>query len=705
MGIEFAHWLSVRAHTVLASLLFLHGFAAAAEVKVNDDLGIAFQSSPKVTTAPYGFVVGFVDERRGHSDVFIQCFDISGQPINQNRKLNSDPGLSHQAEIALESNHYPLVQSVWIDYRNGNFPFSNDIFFKRLDTLPNSTDSNVLLTGETTDSLVSSPDISSWPNGRCFVVWADYRHGHWDIFGRLFNANGLPLAPSVKINDDNTGIQQHAPRVEVAPDGWFVVVWYDKRFGSDDIFCQRFLSDGTKVGSNFRVNTNGATSRQAFPDVATDGNGNFTVVWVDWRNGTYPHNSDIYARKLDFGLTTLSSEFQVNRDASNRTQREPAIAADIYGNVSIVWADSTSTSWDVVGQMLDVNGMIREAAFQASTQLTASQVSPDVAINGRLRCVTWSDARNGDWDVYTSIQTYNNPQITAEPSTLSLKWYKNEPLPTAIVELGHQGYNPLPFVVQEAPSWLSVSPSSGMTPESLSITLDTVNLVETSASGTVLLLAGTDSVRIFVSLEKFETSLQLAPDSLELFVNLAYDTAISIPCSITSTGSEMQWTLNSRPTWLVSSAESGTTPETISFGLAFTALSVGTHVGYSVFESPESMDAETLITVVHVDDESTQAGEDQEDPNLKLHQNFPNPCNPGTTISFELPSADQVSLDIINLLGQHVVTLANRTYPAGESALTWTGTDRQGRVVSSGIYFYRLKTSTQTLIRKLALFK
>jgi hypothetical protein len=90
---------------------------------------------------------------------------------------------------------------------------------------------------------------------------------------------------------------------------------------------------------------------------------------------------------------------------------------------------------------------------------------------------------------------------------------------------------------------------------------------------------------------------------------------------------------------------------------------------------------------------------------FSLEQNFPNPFNPATTIRFTLPRASDVSLTIMNILGEEVATLASRQMEQGTHALRW---DASG--IPSGMYLYRLKARQeggQTFIetRKLLLLK
>ena len=74
-----------------------------------------------------------------------------------------------------------------------------------------------------------------------------------------------------------------------------------------------------------------------------------------------------------------------------------------------------------------------------------------------------------------------------------------------------------------------------------------------------------------------------------------------------------------------------------------------------------------------------------------LRQNTPNPFNPSTRIEFVLPRDMQVTLDIYNILGQHVRTLVNGVRHAGSNAVTWDGRDASGTSVASGVYIYRIE--------------
>lgn len=88
-----------------------------------------------------------------------------------------------------------------------------------------------------------------------------------------------------------------------------------------------------------------------------------------------------------------------------------------------------------------------------------------------------------------------------------------------------------------------------------------------------------------------------------------------------------------------------------------------------------------------------------------LHQNYPNPFNPSTTIRYELPSRAHVKLTVYDILGREVVTLVDEVMPAGMHSVRWDGKDAHGDIVSSGIYFYRLKAGGTFEAKKMMLLK
>ena len=87
---------------------------------------------------------------------------------------------------------------------------------------------------------------------------------------------------------------------------------------------------------------------------------------------------------------------------------------------------------------------------------------------------------------------------------------------------------------------------------------------------------------------------------------------------------------------------------------------------------------------------------------FKLHQNYPNPFNPTTIITYELATSSNISLEVFDVLGRKVATLASGEQPAGLQTYTFNGA-RYG--LTSGVYFYRLTANGFSETKKLLLMK
>ncbi len=85
--------------------------------------------------------------------------------------------------------------------------------------------------------------------------------------------------------------------------------------------------------------------------------------------------------------------------------------------------------------------------------------------------------------------------------------------------------------------------------------------------------------------------------------------------------------------------------------------------------------------------------------------NYPNPFNGETRITFGLPKDSYVSLEIYDMLGRNVKTLISSPMNSGSHDIVWNGLSDVGEILSSGIYFYRLKTTDFEQTRKMLMLK
>ncbi|MBI9072955.1 MAG: T9SS type A sorting domain-containing protein [Melioribacteraceae bacterium] len=88
-----------------------------------------------------------------------------------------------------------------------------------------------------------------------------------------------------------------------------------------------------------------------------------------------------------------------------------------------------------------------------------------------------------------------------------------------------------------------------------------------------------------------------------------------------------------------------------------------------------------------------------------LYDNYPNPFNPETTISFDLSGRSFVKLEIYNILGQLVKTIIDQELSPASYSYKWDGKDKNGHLTGTGIYLYRLESSFGTEVKKMTFMK
>lgn len=123
---------------------------------------------------------------------------------------------------------------------------------------------------------------------------------------------------------------------------------------------------------------------------------------------------------------------------------------------------------------------------------------------------------------------------------------------------------------------------------------------------------------------------------------------------------------------------------------------------YRCLNHPSIMIDTIFVTV------ATDVNEDfpQELPDgYSISQNYPNPFNLSTAIRYTIPRRSKVTISIYNVMGRKVNTIVDETKSAGSHTAYWDGTDKAGKVVSSGIYFYRIHAGDFVETKRMLLLK
>ncbi len=206
--------------------------------------------------------------------------------------------------------------------------------------------------------------------------------GYTDTFAQRFDAAGTRVGGEFRVNTYTTGHQVpfNSPAVATDAGGNFVVVWTSVQYtGGQDgsyagIFGQRFGASGTRLGGEFQVNTY-TTDFQAYSTVAMAGSGEFVVVWMS--EGQDGSGYGAFAQRFNASGSRLGSEFRVNT-YSTSDQYDPTVTADAQGNFVVVWGNLPPG--DVTARRFAFsNGNPRGAEFRVNTYTTSNQQGASIA--------------------------------------------------------------------------------------------------------------------------------------------------------------------------------------------------------------------------------------------------------------------------------------------------------------------------------------
>lgn len=159
------------------------------------------------------------------------------------------------------------------------------------------------------------------------------------------------------------------------------------------------------------------------------------------------------------------------------------------------------------------------------------------------------------------------------------------------------------------------------------------------------------------------------------------------------------WSINSSDEYL--SPASDTTDEQ---GRVQTVIHTGSLNISNVVQVQASIDntiikSSPLPIYIHTKPTQVARSKDLSLKDFELNQNYPNPFNPLTTISYSVPIKSNISLEVLNILGERIALLDEGEKEIGINTVQWNAN------ISSGIYYFRLNTIKGSFVRKILLIK
>lgn len=401
----------------VSGLLLLSGISLAQEpVPLGDQFPVnnwtsGRQAVPAVTMDGEGkFVVTWESYGSYGSDpqsrsIQARRFAADGTPLAGQFQVNTHtPGTQRYAEVAADQAGRFMV--VWLGDTSSGDDNSNDSIHGRVfDSTGTAVDDEFQVNSYTT-SQQRNPQVAAVDDGGFVVVWSsDGSYGPdtaaHSIQAQRYAADGAPVELQFQVNSYSTSFQANAA-VSIFDSGGFVVVWDSEGSYGDDsssrsVQAQILDSDGDPVGGEFQVNTY-TTSYQDDPDVATNGDDTFMVVWKSaGSSGTDSSVGSIQGQVFQADGTPIGGEFQVNTYTSNNQER-PQVAADAFGTFVVTWYSFDGypdSDGSIEGQRYRADGTPLGEQFLINSYTTGGQEFPAIAAGPQIAFVWNGPELNG----------------------------------------------------------------------------------------------------------------------------------------------------------------------------------------------------------------------------------------------------------------------------------------------------------------------
>jgi hypothetical protein len=227
----------------------------------------------------------------------------------------------------------------------------------------------------------SYPSVASFADGSFVVTWRSYGQdgsSGYGVYGQRFNATGSKLGSEFRVNT-YTATNQEEPSVASFVDGGFVVAWRTDSDGSLwGVYGQRFNATGGKLGPEFLVNTYTGNYQQD-PVVRSFLNGGFVVSWYSYlQDGS---NHGIFAQYFNStGAKGGLVDILVNTYTAGNQFYQSTTSFGNGGFVVTWYGDGEyGTPYDVWGQIFNATGAKVGSAILVNTYTTSSQEDQSVS--------------------------------------------------------------------------------------------------------------------------------------------------------------------------------------------------------------------------------------------------------------------------------------------------------------------------------------
>ncbi|MBI5477117.1 MAG: T9SS type A sorting domain-containing protein [Ignavibacteriales bacterium] len=536
------------------------------------------------------------------------------------------------------------------------------------------------------------PAVVSDGSGGAIIVWCDLGADGGDIYAQRVDSSGFILWQTNGISICNASDLQYYPQSVSDGNGGAIVTWQDRRNGAFHIYAQKVNGNGVVQWDSNGVAICTGRVGQDLPRIVSDGSGGAIIAWED---GT-PYN--LYAQRVDASGNLLWTTDGLAISTAAGNQYYPMMISDNVGGAIITWADfRNGTDLNIYAQRINRSGEVQWLADGTPiTDSSASESFPIIASDSASGAIiAWTDYRsNTSYDIYAQRidssgilkWTHHGVALCTAPKDQDYCMIASDGANGAVVVWRDFRNNTVyDIYAQRVNSLGDVQwDTNGIAIRSLSQNSYLPSIIGDGTGNTIMTWT--------------DWRVPSSPDIYAQKVN-----ASGIP----------QWTANGAAISTATGQQAWgaigghvTTP-IVSDGKGGAIITWWD--GRAIATNENDIYAQRVLRNGSLAGISNAAEDGTTTPlKFTLSQNFPNPFNPTTTISYQLQTRSSVTLKIFDLLGREVATLVNGVEEPGYKTINFNANELPG-----GVYYYRLQARPTdggqagnfTSVKKLLLLK
>lgn len=451
-----------------------------------------------------------------------------------------------------------------------------------------------------------------------------------------------------------SGNRGGGPAITVDGAGGVIVTWHESAPAGLDVYAQRITAAGDTVWGATGTAVCDLPGDQEYPQIVEDGVGGAFLAWNDRRSPGY----GLYAQRLDSSGQALWDMHGNVLCTAFSEKTYPKIVTDAAGGVIVAWLDNRGYNKDIYAQRISADGDTLWPAAGAPI-CTEGTYQREVAVipdgeGGAI--VAWEDIRLGGTAVYAQ-------RVDATGAVL---WEEDGVL------VGH------------------------------SETCDYVHprLASDGRAGAVVTWRDNSlsSDYGYIYAQRVTAGGEVVATELKWHDAVLNGSSVTVVWELSAIDDSARFAV-------LRSHGAGGTPEQLPAdgierdGPLFRFTDRGSNPGETYRYRVDILEGSTRRTLFETEWVTVPPVP------LVLHQNHPNPFNPSTVITYELPERCRAVLTVFTVRGRPVARLVDRDQEHGRHEVRWDGRDCRGNMLPSGVYWYRLSAGKAAVSKKMALIR